>query len=222
MNDLVTLKNVSKNYRRGSETIHALQNVTLKIGEGEFNAILGPSGSGKSTLLQVIGCLDSPDSGDVIFDGETLQNAKESKLTRIRSKKVGFVFQQFFLQPTLTALENVQVPGIFANRHSRAERAEQLLVQVGLGHRLHHRPSALSGGEMQRVAIARALINEPKLLLADEPTGSLDTETAASVVELFDQLREGGLAILLVTHNPELAGRATRCLRMQNGRLREE
>ena len=221
MNNLITMRGVAKDYRRGSETIHALRDVTMSIATGEFVAVLGPSGSGKSTLLQILGCLDRPDAGEIEFDGEAMHAASERALTAIRSRKVGFVFQQFFLQPTLTALENVQVPAIFASSRPEENRAKELLDEVGLNHRLHHRPSELSGGEMQRVAIARALINEPKLLLADEPTGSLDSSNAQAVVELFARLHAHGLTVVMVTHNDQLARHAARTLQMQDGTLRE-
>ena len=219
MNDLITLHGITKSYRRGSETIHALREADLRIAIGEFIAVVGPSGSGKSTLLQIIGCLDRPDTGEMHFDGEPLHGANEQQLTVIRSRKVGFVFQQFFLQPTLTALENVQVPAIFVHKGARLERARELLDEVGLGNRIHHRPAELSGGEMQRVAIARALINEPKLLLADEPTGSLDSKNAESVMQLFSRLHGRGLTVVMVTHNTQLASCVSRILRMSDGVL---
>lgn len=218
MSDLIHLNSVTKHYRRGSETIRAVSDITLAVAPGEFVAIVGPSGSGKTTLLNLIGCLDKADSGTVTIDGEDTNALNEGGLTRIRARKIGFVFQQFFLLPTLTACENVLLPAVFLRNGDRTSRAEELLVKVSLAARTRHLPGQLSGGEMQRVAIARALINEPRLLLADEPTGNLDSENAAGILEIFRELNAAGLTILMVTHNPELAQRAGRIIALRDGK----
>ncbi|MCS6851300.1 MAG: ABC transporter ATP-binding protein [Gemmataceae bacterium] len=217
---LVRSDHLCKTYPDGHVT--ALVDVNLRIGRGEYVAIMGPSGSGKSTLLNLLGALDRPTSGEIIFDGQPLSTLRD--LDRFRAEKVGFVFQSFHLLPTLTALENVQIP-MFEGRLSaaaRARRAAALLDVVGMAHRLDHVPGQLSVGERQRVAIARALANDPVLLLADEPTGNLDSRTAADILALFDQLhREHGKTIVMVTHGQDVAERAQRILRMRDGRLLE-
>ena len=217
MNNVIELNDVTRSYQRGSETIRAVNDLTLSVAPGEFVAIVGPSGSGKTTLLNLIGCVDKPDGGTLRIDGEETSGLNEAGLTKIRARKIGFVFQQFFLLPTLTAQENVQLPAVFRRNGDRSARAAELLDDVGLGNRLHHLPGQLSGGEMQRVAIARALINEPKLLLTDEPTGSLDSQNAENVMGLFSRLHARGLTVVMVTHNAHPAERASRILHMQDG-----
>ena len=219
MSEAIVLADVHKSYRRGSETVAAVAGVSLVVAAGEFVALVGPSGSGKSTLLNVIGCLDRPDGGSVQIEGQEVSRLNDAGLTKIRARRIGFVFQQFFLMPTLTAEENVQVPAIFARRGEQKRTALDLLQMVQLGERAHHRPAQLSGGEMQRVAIARALINEPRILLADEATGSLDEESAAHVLRIFRSLSEKGLAIVMVTHSLDLARHADRILSMRGGRI---
>ena len=219
MNNLIELNAVTKSYQRGSETIRAVNDLTLSVAPGEFVAIVGPSGSGKTTLLNLIGCVDKPDGGTLRIDGEETSGLKEAGLTKIRARKIGFVFQQFFLLPTLTALENVQLPAVFQRNGDCAERAAQLLERVGLSQRIHHLPKELSGGEMQRVAIAHALINEPKILLADEPTGNLDSQNAEAILKIFRELNASGLTVLIVTHNAELARQAGRVVSLRDGRL---
>ena len=219
MNDLIQLNGVTKRYQRGSETINAVKDVSFSIAEGDFVALVGPSGSGKTTLLNLIGCVDKPDSGTVRIDGEETSSLNEAGLTRIRARKIGFVFQQFFLLPTLTALENVQLPAVFQRNGDCAERAGELLDRVGLGNRLHHLPHQLSGGEMQRVAIARALINKPKILLADEPTGNLDSHNAEGILKIFRELNASGLTVLIVTHNTELTREAGRVVSLRDGHV---
>ena len=219
MNNLIELNAVTKSYQRGSETIRAVNDLTLSVAPGEFVAIVGPSGSGKTTLLNLIGCVDKPDGGTLRIDGEETSGLKEAGLTKIRARKIGFVFQQFFLLPTLTALENVQLPAVFQRNGDCAKRAAQLLERVGLSQRIHHLPKELSGGEMQRVAIARALINEPKILLADEPTGNLDSQNAEAILKIFRELNASGLTVLIVTHNAELARQAGRVVSLRDGRL---
>jgi len=222
MNSIIELKEVTKLYQRGTEKIHAVDSINLSIAQGEFVAIVGPSGSGKSTLLNLIGCIDTPTSGTVKVDGLATQALKEKELARIRNSKIGFVFQQFFLLPTLTALENVMLPTVFSRNgqsRNKKQRAKELLNLVGLADRTEHLPSQLSGGEMQRVAIARALINEPKILLADEPTGNLDSTSAESVYSILDKLHQDGLTVIAVTHNLELAKKSERMFKMKDGRI---
>ena len=219
MNNIVELKNVVKIYHRGDEELHSVAGVDLAVGEGDFVSIVGPSGSGKTTLLYLMGCVDKPTSGAVKIDAIETAELNEKKLARVRSQKIGFVFQQFFLLPTLTALENVELPALFSGQKAKEERARELLDVVGLSGRAHHLPAHLSGGEMQRVAIARALINDPKLLLADEPTGNLDTANAEAIFDLFEKLHQRGLTIITVTHNMELAGRAKTMRYLKDGRF---
>lgn len=217
--DIIELVNVRKKYRRGSEVIAAVDDVSLSVAAGEFVAIVGPSGSGKTTLLNVIGCVDEPDSGTVRVDGITTKGLSERALTDIRAHKIGFVFQQFFLLPTLTVVENVQLPALFTGNGGQGESPERLLERVGLQSRVNHLPAQLSGGEMQRVAIARALRNRPKILIADEPTGNLDSRNAEAVVDIFHELNRGGLTIVMVTHNLDLAHKAGRIVELKDGRL---
>jgi putative ABC transport system ATP-binding protein len=217
---IIELKDVTKIYKRGEEVIHASDGINLSINRGEFLSIVGPSGSGKTTLLNIIGCVDRPTSGRVIINGQEVTKLKEIDLVNIRRKTIGFVFQQFFLIPTLTALENVEIPGLFANNKQRVRKAEELLNLVGLGKRKNHFPNHLSGGEMQRVAIARALINSPQILLADEPTGNLDSKTAQEIFKLFSELNKDGLTIIVVTHNIELAKMTQRIVLLQDGKIK--
>ena len=221
MSNIVQLSEVTKTYHRGSEIVRALDSVSLSVAAREFISIVGPSGSGKTTLLNLIGCVDIPNSGSVQIDAEETNRLNERALTKIRSSKIGFVFQQFFLLPTLTVLENVQLPSLFLSNGAAAarNRAAELLNRVSLSPRASHLPSQLSGGEMQRVAIARALINQPKILLADEPTGNLDSENAESILTIFRELNSSGLTILMVTHNTELAQQAGRIIHLKDGRI---
>ena len=218
--DIIELVNVRKTYRRGSEQILAVDDASLAVADGEFVAIVGPSGSGKTTLLNLIGCVDEPDGGVVRVDGVETTGLTERALTAIRARTIGFVFQQFFLLPTLTVAENVDLPALFAARRGRDESAGGLLERVGLAARARHLPAQLSGGEMQRVAIARALRNRPKILVADEPTGSLDSRTARGILEIFRELNSAGLTIVMVTHNLELAREARRLVEVRDGRVR--
>ncbi|HLJ53560.1 MAG TPA: ABC transporter ATP-binding protein [Chthonomonadaceae bacterium] len=209
---------LTKVYRRGVESVHALSDVSFRISRGEFIAIVGPSGAGKTTLLHLLGCMDTPTSGRLVLDGQAAGGLSDGALTRLRREKVGFVFQHFGLLPTLTVLENVMLPALFSRRQTRA-RAAELLEQVGIGHRAGHRPHELSGGEMQRAAIARALINSPALLLADEPTGNLDSANGEAILALFQTLNRAGITIAVVTHNPALSAAADRQLTLRDGRL---
>lgn len=209
---------LSKTYRRGVEEVRALDGASFQIKRGEFVAVTGPSGAGKTSLLNLVGCMDAPTAGILRLAGREVQGMNERERTHLRRERLGFVFQHFGLVPTLTVAENIALPLLFARR-SGALRVEQLLAQVGLSQRAGHRPHELSGGEMQRVAIARALVNDPALLLADEPTGNLDAATGAAVIGLFTELHARGLTILVATHNPELADAAPRRLRLVNGRV---
>lgn len=221
MSSPLELRGVKKVYRRGTESVRALDGVSLRLEPGEFVAVVGPSGSGKTTLLHLAGCMDRPTGGKVFVQGQDVSEWSDAQLTPLRRTTFGFVFQQFYLIPTLTALENVELAALFSRRNGEVHKhARDLLSWVGLQERLSHRPSHLSGGEMQRVAIARALINEPKILLADEPTGNLDSQNTHGIVELLHRLRkERLLTIIVVTHNQELAYAATRTLHLRDGRF---
>lgn len=210
--------NLTKTYSRGTETVHALQEVSFSIQRGEFVAIVGPSGAGKTTLLHMLGCMDIPTSGEAVLNGKSTAGLSDSALTRLRREEVGFVFQHFGLLPTLTVRENIALPTLFSRR-SVQPRADMLLEKVGLVARRDHRPHQLSGGEMQRVAIARALINSPTLLLADEPTGNLDSANGQAIMELFHQLNNEGLTVLIVTHNLAFAEEAQRRISLRDGQL---
>jgi len=218
---VIRVEGLTKTYQRGTERVHALENVSFTISVGEFVAIVGPSGAGKTTLLHLLGCMDTPTSGLLALSGTSTAGMKDGELTRLRREQVGFVFQHFGLLPTLTVAENVALPTLFSRRKA-ADQAQGLLERVGLAHRRNHRPHELSGGEMQRVAIARALINSPRLLLADEPTGNLDSDSGESILALFQQLHQDGLTVLVVTHNPGLAAAAPRRLTLRDGRLVED
>ena len=215
---VVALNNVTKTYRRGAEEIRAVDNVSLQVRSGEFLAITGQSGSGKTTLLQLIGAMDTPTSGNITVSGRELVGQSDMQLTQLRRHTIGFVFQQFGLLPTLSVAENVALPALSAGEQTRA-RVQVLLQRMGLEHRQNHRPSELSGGEMQRTAIARSLINNPKILLADEPTGNLDSTTGAEILSLFQELRTQGLTIVVVTHNDLFACATDRKITLQDGRI---
>ena len=221
MSSIIQLQNVHKNYAMGDSIIHAVDAINLDIKRGEFLAIVGPSGSGKSTMMNLVGALDLATKGDIFLDGQNIEHLSESELAQIRGKKVGFIFQTFNLIPTLTALENVMLPMMFQNvsRQERIEIATELLGKVGLSHRLRHLPNELSGGERQRVAIARALANDPEVILADEPTGNLDSKTSQQILKIFEQLNKEGKTIVVVTHNLELIKYAERVVRLKDGKL---
>jgi putative ABC transport system ATP-binding protein len=220
--DAIRAVNLTRTYQVGETTVQALRSVNLRVGKGQFVALVGPSGSGKSTLLNLVGGLDHPTSGQLWVDGEELSASKEKALTEHRRRRVGFVFQSFNLLPRLTAVENVALPLMFVgvSERDRIERAGQFLDQVGLSGRLDHRPTQLSGGEQQRVAIARALVNHPAIILADEPTGNIDTATGAEIMALLRRLnREQGVTLLLVTHDPEAASFADRIIQLRDGQI---
>lgn len=224
MSELFHLEDVTKVYKMGEVEVRALDGVSFAVQRGEFLAIMGPSGSGKSTVMHLLGCLDRPTSGQMVLDGLDLLKASDNQLAEIRNAKIGFVFQQFNLLPRENALRNVETPAIYAGmkRSERVRRARELLERVGLGDRLFHFPSQLSGGERQRVAIARALMNDPAIVLADEPTGNLDTKTGEEILALFEGLHKEGRTVVLVTHDRRVAEYASRILHMQDGRILKE
>ncbi len=216
---LIELAGVFKIYDMGAEKVHALNGIDLRIDRGEYVAIMGASGSGKSTLMNLLGCLDTPTSGSYRLNGVAVEELDDSQLAAIRNKEIGFVFQTFNLLPRTDALHNVELPLIYAGmpRRERRERASRALERVGLADRMHHNPNELSGGQRQRVAIARALVNDPSLLLADEPTGNLDSATSIEIMELFDQLHAGGNTVVLVTHEPDISEYAWRRVNLRDG-----
>jgi putative ABC transport system ATP-binding protein len=218
---LISMHNIWKTYQMGLEELHALRDVSFEVKRGEYLAIIGPSGSGKSTLMNLIGCLDSPTKGEYWINGHLVSEMSDDELARIRNKEIGFVFQTFNLLPRATALHNVELPLIYAGMRTgeRHERAQSALASVELGDRVLHKPNELSGGQRQRVAIARALVNHPSILLADEPTGALDTKTSYEIMELFERLYEQGNTIIMVTHEPDIAARAHRVITIRDGRI---
>jgi len=222
--DLISLKNIHKIYNVGGEEVRALDGIDLNIQENEYLAIMGPSGSGKSTLMNMIGCLDTPTSGLYEFEGEMVQVMDDAQLASIRNRKIGFVFQTFNLLPKATAQHNVEIPLVYANirKDQRAEMASKALDSVGLSDRSHHKPNELSGGQRQRVAIARALVNNPSIILADEPTGNLDSKSGHEIMNILDDLHDRGNTIILVTHEDEIAQHAHRVIRLLDGKIIED
>ncbi|MCX6676523.1 MAG: ABC transporter ATP-binding protein [Methanothrix sp.] len=219
MSCIIEARKLCKVYLRGREEIHALKNVDFSIEAGEFVSIIGPSGSGKTALLNLLGCLDTPSSGSLRLNGTEIAGQKERDLVRLRRENIGFVFQQFYLMPTLTARENIELPLLFSKKNRSAKRIDEVLQMVGLADRGDHLPGQLSGGEMQRVAIGRALINDPKIVLADEPTGNLDSATSEMIFGLFSELKKRGLTLVVVTHNLDLARRAEKMYTLRDGRI---
>jgi putative ABC transport system ATP-binding protein len=218
---LIAAKHLYKIYRSGDQDLNALDDLSLEVQEGEYAAIMGASGSGKSTLMNILGALDRPTRGEYWLDGEQVSAMSDARLSALRNQKIGFVFQSFNLLPRLDAIENVAVPLVYAHLRPREQRSRAIeaLERVGLGDRKHHRPTELSGGQQQRVAIARALVTRPRLLLADEPTGALDSDTTSQILALLDELQSSGLTVVLVTHEPDVAARAMRMVRVKDGRV---
>jgi len=220
----ILLSDVTKVYQLGGETVHALAGLTLSISPGEFTAIMGPSGSGKSTLMNILGCLDRPTSGSYMLDGQEVATLNDDELATTRNKKIGFVFQSFNLLPRMSTLENVALPMVYAGveKKQRLITAEKVLTMVGLKERMNHQPNELSGGQRQRVAIARALVNDPTIIMADEPTGNLDTKSGDEVMAIFSELNSQGRTIILVTHEPEIAEYAGRVVYVRDGRIERD
>lgn len=221
---LLQATDLTKRYTMGGQTVHALRGVSLTVAEGEFVAIMGASGSGKSTLMNILGCLDQPTSGRYVLGGEAVEGLDGDALASVRNRRIGFVFQQFNLLPRTSALENVELPMLYAGvkPEQRRERALRALQRVGLGERSHHTPAELSGGQQQRVAIARALVNNPQLILADEPTGALDSRTSEDIMRLLSELNDQGMTVVLVTHESDVAAWAARCLVFKDGMMVED
>ncbi|WP_041779646.1 ABC transporter ATP-binding protein [Belliella baltica] len=219
MKKIIETNDIQKTYRMGAEEVRALKSVSISVNKGEYVAFMGPSGSGKSTLMNIIGCLDTPSAGTYILNDKDVSDMSENELAEIRNKEIGFVFQTFNLLPRATCLENVALPLIYAgyNKSDREDKAFLALKNVGLADRVHHKPNELSGGQRQRVAIARALVNDPSIILADEPTGNLDTKTSYSIMELFHELHQKGNTIIMVTHEDDIAHYAHRVIRLRDG-----
>jgi putative ABC transport system ATP-binding protein len=214
---LIELNQVRKIYRMGDQEVRALDGVSLRIDEGEFVAIMGPSGSGKSTLMHILGCLDAPTDGTYLLDGEEVSGLDDIDLAQVRNRMLGFVFQSFNLLPSFTALENVELPMIYGGVPGRRKMAREALARVGLANRMDHKPNELSGGQQQRVAIARAIASEPHVLMADEPTGNVATRQGEEIMQIFQELNDEGITVVLVTHEPHIASHATRLIQVQDG-----
>jgi len=219
MKSIIKLTHIAKTYKIGTEVIHALRDVSIEIYKNEYVALMGPSGSGKSTLMNVLGCLDSPTSGEYILNGLSVAQMADNDLAEVRNKEIGFVFQSFNLLPRSTSLDNVTLPLVYAgfNKTDRVKRGTEVLEQVGLGDRMTHKPNELSGGQRQRVAVARALVNNPAIILADEPTGNLDSKTSVEIMGLFEEIHKKGNTIIVVTHEEEIAQHAHRIIRLRDG-----
>ncbi|HZW77968.1 MAG TPA: ABC transporter ATP-binding protein [Flavobacteriaceae bacterium] len=219
MNSVIKLRNITRNFPLGNEVVKVLKGIDLDINRGEYVALMGPSGSGKSTLMNLLGCLDTPTSGTYELNGKNVSNMTDDELAEIRNKEIGFVFQTFNLLPRTTALENVALPMIYAgaSKKDRLARAEEVLKSVGLGDRMDHKPNQLSGGQRQRVAVGRALVNNPSIILADEPTGNLDSKTSVEIMNLFNKIHAAGNTVILVTHEEDIAANAHRIIRLRDG-----
>lgn len=221
---LIEVKDLAKVYTMGEEKIHAIRNMSFNITKNEYVALMGPSGSGKSTLMNILGCLDSPTSGTYILNNTDVSKMSDSELAEVRNKQIGFVFQTFNLLPRLSALENVALPLVYAgmSKTARNERAMHVMEKVGLADRMSHKPNELSGGQRQRVAIARALVNDPAIILADEPTGNLDTKTSIEIMSIFEAIHNAGNTVILVTHEPDIADHAHRIIRLRDGKIESD
>jgi putative ABC transport system ATP-binding protein len=224
MANIIKIRNIIRDFQLGQETVHVLKGIDLDIEKGEYVAIMGPSGSGKSTLMNLIGCLDTPTSGSYILNGKDVSQMSDDELADIRNKEIGFVFQTFNLLPRTTALDNVALPMVYAgySKKDRTERAVQVLHDVGLSDRMDHRPNQLSGGQRQRVAVGRALVNKPSIILADEPTGNLDSKTGAEIMNLLEDIHKAGNTIIVVTHEEEIAAHAQRIIRLRDGMVESD
>ncbi|MGB3546348.1 MAG: ABC transporter ATP-binding protein [Saprospiraceae bacterium] len=224
MSQVITIRDLQKTYVMGSTQVHALRGVDLNIEKNEYVALMGPSGSGKSTLMNLLGCLDSPTGGNYFLDGQDVSKMSDSRLAEVRNRKIGFVFQTFNLLPRQSSLENVALPLVYAgmSRKDREDRARDVLTSVGLGDRVEHKPNELSGGQRQRVAIARALVNSPTIILADEPTGNLDTKTSIEIMAILEEIHKQGNTIILVTHEPDIALHAHRIVRLRDGEVESD
>lgn len=224
MNAIIHLEDIRKSYFMGKQELQVLKGINLDIHSNEYVALMGPSGSGKSTLMNILGCLDSPSAGRYVLNGQDVSKMADDNLADVRNKEIGFVFQQFNLLPRLTALENVALPLVYAGvgRKQRTEMAMEVIQKVGLEDRSHHKPNELSGGQCQRVAIARALVNNPSLILADEPTGNLDTKTSKEIMDIFTQIQEAGNTVVLVTHEEDIANYAKRVVRLRDGLIESD
>lgn len=219
MSNLIQIRNIVRNFQLGQETVYVLKGIDLDIQRGEYVAIMGPSGSGKSTLMNLLGCLDTPTSGQYILNNRDVSKMSDDELAEIRNKEIGFVFQTFNLLPRTTALDNVALPMIYAgaSKSDRTARAKEVLTDVGLADRMDHKPNELSGGQRQRVAVGRALVNKPSIILADEPTGNLDSKTSLEILQLFDEIHQAGNTVIVVTHEEDVAKRARRVIRLRDG-----
>ncbi len=224
MKNVIELRGIKREFNLGDETIHALKEINLDISKNEYVALMGPSGSGKSTLMNILGCLDTPSAGQYFLEGNDVSKSSDNTLAAVRNKQIGFIFQTFNLIPRLTTIENVALPLIYAgwSKKQRDERAIEVLQQVGLGDRMKHKPNELSGGQRQRVAVARALVNHPSLILADEPTGNLDTKTSYEIMKLFEEIHNNGNTIIVVTHEEDIALYTHRIVRMRDGLIESD
>lgn len=224
MENIIELKKIVRNFPLGNQVVKVLKGIDLEVKRNEYTALMGPSGSGKSTLMNLLGCLDTPTSGEYWLNGQNVSQLVDNELAEIRNREIGFVFQTFNLLPRSTALENVMLPLIYAGFSSkdRKERAEEVLTQVGLQDRMDHRPNQLSGGQRQRVAVARALVNKPSIILADEPTGNLDTKTSVEIMALFSEIHRNGNTVILVTHEEDIAAHARRVIRLRDGEVESD